>query len=110
MITVNIDYNFFMENQEQNVKDILEVVNFIKDNAASKEDLSLVKLDLDKVKGKIEELPTREDFSKLQESVDSYAHKADIYFQEMAVLNNKVNRHERWIEQMAAKLEMKLEY
>ena len=52
----------------------------------------------------------REDFSGLQTSVDAYAHKADKYFQEMAMLTLKVNRHEKWLEKMAEKLGMKLEY
>ena len=126
-----------METQAKNLKDILEIVNFIKDNAASKEDLAEVKSDLAEVKGDlagvkgdlarvkvnmatkedlnelkelINERPTREDFSKLQESVDNYAKKANDYFQEMTVLSHKVNRHEEWLQSLANKLEMNLEY
>ena len=52
----------------------------------------------------------REDYSKLQESVDSYAKKADAYFQEMLMLSNKIDRHEKWLHAMADKLGIKLEY
>ncbi|MDP1706521.1 MAG: hypothetical protein Q8L36_01750 [bacterium] len=47
-------------------------------------------------------------FDRLQTAVDGYAHKADKYFQEMIALNNRVNRLERWIEQIAEKLDLDL--
>lgn len=52
----------------------------------------------------------RKDFSGLQSSVDAYAQKADTYFQEMVVLAHKVDRHEKWLHQLAEKLGIKLEY
>ncbi len=52
----------------------------------------------------------REDFSNLQSSVDAYAKKADTYFQEMVMLSHKVDRHEKWFQQVAEKLDIKLEY
>jgi len=52
----------------------------------------------------------KKDFNDLQTSVDAYAKKADTYFQEMVVLSHKVDRHEKWIKQIAEKLGIKLEY
>ena len=52
----------------------------------------------------------RKDFSDLQTAVDNYAHKADAYFQEMVALTHKVNRHEKWLQQIADKVGVKLEY
>jgi len=52
----------------------------------------------------------REDFSKLQTAVDNYAKKANDYYQEMVMMNQKLNRHEKWILQIADKLNIKLEY
>lgn len=52
----------------------------------------------------------RKSFSDLQTSVDTYAKKADTYFQEMVALTAKVDRHEKWIKQIADKLGIKLEY
>jgi len=52
----------------------------------------------------------REDFSKLQTSVDKYSKKADTYFQEMVLLSHKIDRHEKWLQQLASKLKLKLEY
>lgn len=49
-------------------------------------------------------------FSDLQTSVDAYAKKADAYFQEMVMLAHKVDRHEKWIHQIAEKLNIKLEH
>ena len=52
----------------------------------------------------------RQNFSDLQISVDTYSKKADEYFQEMVMLSHKVNRHEKWLLQLAEKLGIKLEY
>ena len=52
----------------------------------------------------------RQDFSDLQTSVDAYAKKADTYFQEMLMLGRKVDRHEKWIQQIAEKVGVTLEY
>lgn len=50
----------------------------------------------------------KKDFRQLQNAVDAYAHKADTYFMEMAVLGNKVDKLERWITQVAEKVGIKL--
>jgi hypothetical protein len=52
----------------------------------------------------------KEDIENLLNSVDSYAQKADTYFQEMVMLSHKVDRHEKWIQQIADKLGVKLEH
>ena len=52
----------------------------------------------------------RKDFAELQSAVDAYAKKADTYFQEMVMLSHKVDRHEKWILQLAEKLGLKLDY
>ncbi|KKT17381.1 MAG: hypothetical protein A2654_01495 [Candidatus Nealsonbacteria bacterium RIFCSPHIGHO2_01_FULL_43_31] len=56
----------------------------------------------------LEEL--KEDFRNLQTSVDAYAKKADTYFQEMVMLTHKVDRLEKWIQEIAEKVGIKLEY
>ena len=55
----------------------------------------------------LEEL--RKDFVRLETAVDSYAKKADTYFQEMLMLAHKVDRLERWIHQIAKKVGIELE-
>jgi len=52
----------------------------------------------------------KQSFSDLQTSVDVYAKKADKYFQEMVMLTHKVDRHEKWLQQIAEKLGLRLEY
>jgi len=52
----------------------------------------------------------KKDFNDLQTSVDAYAKKADTYFQEMVMLSHKVDRHEKWIKQIAERLGIELEY
>ncbi len=49
-------------------------------------------------------------FADLQTSVDAYAKKADGYFQEMTMLSGKIDRHEKWLLQIAEKVGLKLEY
>ncbi|MFH1173079.1 MAG: hypothetical protein V1692_00945 [bacterium] len=49
-------------------------------------------------------------FSDLQTSVDAYAKLANAYLQEMVVLNHKVNRLEGWVQQIANKIGIQLEY
>jgi len=79
-------------------KDIQKIIEAEQRVFATKEDLEKMKEDLSK------------DFSNLITSVDNYAVKADNYFQEMIVLTHKVDRHEKWILQLAEKLGLKLEY
>lgn len=52
----------------------------------------------------------RADFRSLQSSVDAYATKVDTYFQEFLMLSHKVDRHEKWLLQIADKLGIKLDY
>lgn len=60
------------------------------------------------VKSEIVDL--KNNFSDLQGSVDAYAKRADDYFQEMVMLSHKIDRHEKWIQQIAGKLDLKLDY
>jgi len=57
----------------------------------------------------VKNLSTKEDFNNLLNAVDAYAKKADTYFQEMVMLSHKIDRHEKWIQQLAEKLGVKLE-
>lgn len=52
----------------------------------------------------------KSDVNNLMNAIDAYAKKADTYFQEMVMLAHKVDRHERWIQKIAEKLGIKLEY
>ena len=79
-------------------EDIQKIIEAQREIFATKEDLMSLK---DEIK---------EDFSNLQTSVDIYAQKADTYFQEMVMLSHKIDRHEKWIRQVAEKLEIKLDY
>lgn len=52
----------------------------------------------------------KSDISNLHSAVDAYAKKADAYFMEMVMLSKKVDRQERWIQVIAKKVGVKLEY
>ena len=58
----------------------------------------------------VSSLATKEDVNNLLKTVDSYAKRADTYFQEMVALPHKVDRHEKWFHLIADKLGIKLEY
>ena len=78
---------------DEDVKKLIEVF-------ATREEVA-TKIDIEDLK---------KDFSDLQTSVDAYAKKADAYFQEMIMLAHKVDRHEKWLHQIADKLGLKLEH
>jgi len=50
----------------------------------------------------------KSDINNLMTAIDSYAKKADAYFQEMLMLAHKVDRLEKWIHQIAEKVGIKL--
>lgn len=52
----------------------------------------------------------KSDFNNLLTAVDAYAQRADTYFQEMVMLSHKVDRHEKWLLEIAEKLGIKLKY
>jgi len=82
-------------------KDFLELIEYL-DKKFTNVDRQL--LDLKESKA------DKEDVSNLMNAVDAYAQKADTYFQEMVALSHKVDRHEKWLLQLAEKLGVKLEY
>ena len=79
----------------KNKEDFSGLVDFISDK-------------FDNTDNRFNELKTM--FRELQGAVDSYAKRADAYFQEMVVLSHQMNRHEKWIKQIADKLGVKLHY
>ena len=52
----------------------------------------------------------KSDVSELRTALDVHAKKADTSFGEMVVLSHEVDRHERWFQQIAKKIDIKLEY
>jgi uncharacterized coiled-coil DUF342 family protein len=62
------------------------------------------------LKEAVENLATKTDINKLMNTMDSYAKKADTYFQEMVMLSHKMDLHEKWIKQIAEHAGVKLEY
>ena len=73
---------------------------------ASDKRFDRVDKELSEVRDRVSELGGQ--FNMLQEAVDTYAKKADSYFQEMLMLSHKVDRLERWLLQIADKVNVKL--
>ena len=61
-------------------------------------------------KEEVDKLATKSDINNLMTAIDVYAKKADTYFQEMVMLNQKVNMLEKWIHQLADQSGIKLQY
>lgn len=66
--------------------------------------LLMEKPDRDELKEKAD----KKDIDRLLTAIDNYASKADTYFQEMLMLSHKVDRLERWILQIAEKINIQL--
>lgn len=63
-----------------------------------------------KINDQLENTVTKSELDKLTSSVDAYAKRVDDYTQEMLMLAHKVDRLEKWINQIAASTGVKLEY
>ena len=63
-----------------------------------------------KVNDRLDNTATKDSVELLTQAVDAYAKKADDYFQEMVMLSHKVDRMERWIQEIADKTGVKLTY
>lgn len=62
------------------------------------------------VNDRLENTATKSNLDNLTNSVDAYAKRVDDYTQEMLMLAHKVDRLEKWINQIAASTGVKLEY
>lgn len=79
-------------------KDIQKIIEANREVFATKEEFSDFREEM------------RGEFSKLYTAIDAYAQKVDTFAQEMIMLAHKVDRHEKWLHQIADKLGVKLEY
>ena len=86
-----------VDSVEKKVDGGFKIVGFRLDNLEKR---------MDNLEFKFDEL--RGGFVQLQSAVDAYAQKANTYFMELAALGNKIDRHEKWINQIAEKLGIKL--
>ena len=64
----------------------------------------------DEIKKNREEMATKVEVNKLVDAVDAYMKQGEDYRQEVVMLGNQVNRHEKWIQTIAEKLDLKLDY
>ena len=84
-----------------------DVLDLKEDVDGLKTDVSGLKVDIADMK---ESKADKADIINLLGAIDAYAVKADAYFQEMVMMSHKMERHEKWIKQLADKLGVKLEY
>jgi len=96
-------------------KDQSELIEYL-GQKFDKIDDKLTKIDsqLFGISGDITELKEgkadKDDVNNLMNAIDSYAKKADTYFSEMVALSHKVDRHEKWLMQIAEKVGINLEH
>ena len=94
--------------EKDNKNDYSELTQFIGDKFEEVDKkFGIVTEKLDSLEGRMDNLETM--FRDLQTAVDAYAKRADAYFQEMVMLSHKVDRHEKWLRQIADKVGVKLE-
>lgn len=91
-----------------------EDIQKLKEVLATKEDMSkLITLDeFDQFRGEMKQNMNalRESIQGLSVSVDKLAKAVDDLRQEYGAITIEVNRHQKWIQQIAEKLGIKLEY
>ena len=63
----------------------------------------------DEISSMLENKADKEDIRNLVSAVDSYAKRAETIFQELVMLSHRVNRHEKWLRQIAEKVGVNLE-
>ena len=59
---------------------------------------------------RLDNTASKQDLNRLVDVVDAYAKQADTYMQEMLALSHKVDRLERWINQIAEQTGVRLTY
>ncbi len=88
-------------------KDYSELVEYL-DQKFGKVDQRFIEVN-EKLGSLEEKQADKEDINNLITAIDSYAKKADTYFQEMVMLAHKVDKLDKWIHQIAERVGIKLE-
>lgn len=97
-----LDKKFEETAKKEAVDDLTDDVSSVKEAVTDLTDRVI------SIEEKVEDLATKKDVDNLRNSVDNYAKKADTYYQEFTALTSKVDRHEKWIEQIAEKMGVEL--
>ena len=88
-------------------KDYSELVEYL-DQKFGKVDQRFIEVN-EKLGSLEEKQADKEDINNLITAIDSYAKKADTYFQEMVMLAHKVDKLDKWIHRIAERVGIKLE-
>ncbi|MBU3918448.1 hypothetical protein KKC63_00850 [Patescibacteria group bacterium] len=102
-------------NMQSDIKDLQtgqgNMQSDIKDLQTGQSKLQIAVLDNSSKIDSIEEkMATKVEVNKLIDAVDAYMKQGEDYRQEVVMLGNQVNRHEKWIQKIAEKLDFKLDY
>ncbi len=89
-------------------QDFSELIQYLDEKFAKLGgEIADIRLELGDVK---EKMATKVEVNKLLDAVDAYMKQGEDYRQEMLMISHKIDRHEKWIKQLAEKLGVKLEY
>ncbi|HOX29985.1 MAG TPA: hypothetical protein P5080_01760 [Candidatus Paceibacterota bacterium] len=88
----------------------IESTLVVKADKADIQNLIEMKADKSDIRNLVETKADKADIQNLLDAIDGYAQKADTFFQEMVMLSHKVDRHEKWIREIAKKLGVELDY
>ena len=105
----NVDYSELVEYLDKRFTTVDKRFNSV-DGRLIGVDKRFIAVDREFVSIHAEFADLKKDFRQLQTAVDAYAKKADTYFQEMVMLAHKVDRHEKWLQKLADKVGVKLDY
>jgi len=106
---MNKDFSELIQHLDEKFNKVDQRFDKIEKDFATKEDLKKFATKED-LKNAVANLSTKDDYNNLMNAVDAYVKKADAFFQELVALSHKVDRHEKWLHQIAEKLGLKLEY
>ena len=90
--------------------EISELIEYLDKKFTKLEAVIETKADKSDIQNLVETKADKSDINHLLDAIDGYAKKADTFFQEMVMLAHKVDRHEKWILQLARKLGVELDY
>lgn len=89
-------------------KDIQKIIEANKETFAAKQDIAVIKADIKDIKSDVSGL--RESVQSLILSVDKLVKVMEDSGQESASATLKIDRHEKWIQQIAEKIGVQLKY
>ena len=103
---MNKDYSELIEYLDKKFARIEEDVKGLRGEVSNnRTEIVHIKSEVSDIK---EQMATKVEVNKLLDAIDAYLKQGEDYRQEVVSLGNKVDRHEKWIQQLAEKVGLRL--